>query len=212
MQPRTPRVHIGSRQRAAMAGLAAAFAVATLAAMAHATTTGSPPLSPSSQPWSSSYYAAVENRLSAGGGMVLVCRALGGGDIFTQWSVVPRGRVPRDGRRVLELLVDAKTYGWVTCSWAYQGNYVGAMPLFDSRWPEAKRCQDVAGGGLCRVVFESDMVRLETPGGGRRVLGDLPVKRCRRHWLLFSTECTYPDHPHPYAGRRLSNAFEYFGV
>ncbi|KAF7065125.1 hypothetical protein CFC21_071284 [Triticum aestivum] len=211
MQPRTPRVQIGSRQRAAMAGLAAAFTAATLAAMAHATTTGSPPLSPSSQPWSSSYYAAVENRLSAGGGMLLVCRALGG-NIFTQWSVVPRGRVPRDGRRVLELLVDAKTYGWVTCSWAYQGNYVGAMPLFDSRWPEAKRCQDVAGGGLCRVVFESDMVRLETPGGGQRVLGDLPVKRCRRHWLLFSTECTYPDHPHPYAGRRLSNAFEYFGV
>ena len=76
MQPRTPRVQIGSRQRAAMAGLAAAFAAATLAAMAHATTTGSPPLSPSSQPWSSSYYAAVENRLSAGGGMLLVCRAL----------------------------------------------------------------------------------------------------------------------------------------
>jgi len=35
---------------------------------------------------------------------------------------------------------------------------------------------------------------------------------CRRHWLLFSTECSYPDHPHPYVGRRLGNAFQYFAI
>jgi hypothetical protein len=193
------------------AQLAAALAVAALAAVASASSSTSAVNGSSSS--SSSYYAAVENRLPAGGGMELVCRALGG-LVITEWSVVPRGRVPRDGRRVLELLVDADRYGWVSCSWAYEGNYVGAMPLLDSRWPEAKRCQDVVtGGGMCRVVFQDDAVRLETPGGGPvRVIGDLPVKRCRRHWLLFSTECTYPDHPHPYAGRRLSNAFEFFGV
>ncbi|CAM0958333.1 unnamed protein product [Alopecurus aequalis] len=207
MQPRTPHVQIGRRRRAVMAGLAAqlavALAVAALAAVASSASTGS----------ASSYYAAVENRLSAVCGMELVCRALGGFPV-TEWSVVPRGRVPRDGRRVVELLVEQDRYAWVSCSWAYEGNYVGAMPLLDSRWPEAKRCQDVAaGGGMCRLVFEDDAVRLETPRGGPvRVLGDLPVKRCRRNWLLFSTECTYPDHPHPYAGRRLSNAFEYFGV
>uniref|UniRef100_A0ACD5Y6B9 Uncharacterized protein n=1 Tax=Avena sativa TaxID=4498 RepID=A0ACD5Y6B9_AVESA len=217
MQPRTPHLQIGSHQRAAMAGLAAAqlaaaFAVAALAAVASASSSSASSAATGSSSPSSSYYAAVENRLPSGGGMKLVCRALGG-LVITEWSVVPRGRVPHDGKRVLELLVDADRYAWVSCSWAYEGNYVGAMPLLDSRWPEAKRCQDVAGGGMCRIVFEDNAVRLETPGGGPvRVIGDLPVKRCRRHWLLFSTECTYPDHPHPYAGRRLSNAFEFFGV
>ncbi|XP_047049270.1 uncharacterized protein LOC124654299 [Lolium rigidum] len=215
MHPRTPHVQIGRRQRAAMAGLAAqlaaAFAVAALAAVASASSPTSAATGSSAS--SSSYYAALENRLPAGAGMELVCRALGG--LFvTEWSVLPRGRVPRDGKRILELLVDAERYAWVSCSWAYEGNYLGAIRLLDSRWPEAKRCQDVAaGGGMCRLVFEDDAVRLETPGGGPvRVIGDLPVKRCRRHWLLFSTECTYPDHPHPYAGRLLGNAFEFFGV
>ena len=160
MQPRTPHVQTGSRrQRAAMAGLAAAFAVAALAAVASASSSSSAVTGSSASP--SSYYAVVENRLPAGAGMELVCRALGG-LVITEWSVVPRGRVPRDGQRVMELLVDAERYAWVSCSWAYEGNYVGAMPLLDSRWPEAKLCQDVAGGGgMCRVVFEGDAVRLE---------------------------------------------------
>ncbi|XP_062198456.1 uncharacterized protein LOC133901193 [Phragmites australis] len=160
-----------------------------------------------------SYYAAVENRLPAAAGMELVCRALGG-MFLTDLSVVPRGRVPRGdaGRRVAELLVEGGRDGRVRCSWAYAGNYVAGLTLLDSRWPEAGRCQDPAGSGLCRVVFQDDAVRLETPGGGQRVIGDLPVKRCRRHWLLVSTECTYPHHPHPYAGRRLGNAFQYFAI
>ncbi|KAL5205682.1 hypothetical protein ABZP36_033891 [Zizania latifolia] len=161
-----------------------------------------------------SFYAAVENRLSAAGGMELACRALGAGfDVATVLSVVPRGRVPRGGRRVAELIAVPGGVAWVLCSWSYEGNYLANLQLFDTQWPEAKLCQDPsAAAGMCRLVFEDDMVSIETPDGGRRVLGDLPVKRCRRHWLLFSTECSYPDHPYPYAGRRLGNAFEYFAV
>uniref|UniRef100_A0A0D9XC73 DUF7771 domain-containing protein n=1 Tax=Leersia perrieri TaxID=77586 RepID=A0A0D9XC73_9ORYZ len=111
-----------------------------------------------------SYYATIENNLPAASGMDLICRALGAGfDVYTEYSVVPRGRIPRGGRRVAEILVSVVTPG--------------------------------AGGG-----------------GSRRVIGDLPVKRCRRHWLLFSSGCEYPDHPNPYAGRLLRNAFEFFAV
>lgn len=158
------------------------------------------------------YYASVENHLPALG-MKLACHAMGGG-FMTELSVVPRGRVPhgRAGRRVAELLVESGQQGWVRCNWAYAGNYVAGITVLDSRWPEAARCQDPAGQGLCRVVFENDAVVLKTPEHGERVIGDLPVKRCRRHWMLFSTGCTYPDHRYPYAGRRLGSAFEYFAV
>lgn len=95
-----------------------------------------------------------------------------------------------------------------------RGNYLANLKLFDTEWPEAAACQDPAasGGELCRLVFEDDAVSVVAPGGERRVVGDLPVKRCRRHWLLFSTGCTYPDHPNPYAGRLLRNALEFFAV
>ncbi|KAJ1289140.1 hypothetical protein BS78_02G142100 [Paspalum vaginatum] len=157
-----------------------------------------------------SYYVSVENHLPERG-MKLVCQAAGG-MFLTELSVVPRGRVPhgKAGRRITELMVEAGRDGWVRCNWAYAGNYVAGLVLLDSRWPEAGRCQDPGGQGLCRVVFEHDAVFLKTPDGGGRVIGDLPVKRCRGHWLLFSTGCSYPDHPHPYAGRRLGNAFQYF--
>jgi len=157
------------------------------------------------------YYASVENHLPALG-MKLACHAMGG--FLTELSVVPRGRVPhgRAGRRVAEMLVERGQHGWVRCNWAYAGNYVAGITVLDSRWPEARRCQDPAGQGLCRVVFENDAVVLKTPDRGERVIGDLPVKRCRRHWMLFSTGCTYPDHRYPYAGRRLGSAFEYFAV
>lgn len=170
---------------------------------------------------SESFYAVVENRLPSAGGMDLVCRAVGR-SFFPELSVVPRGHVPRGdaGRRVVELIIriagdrrpdvqDEEHF--VRCSWAYAGNYLAGITLLDPRWPEARECQDPSGG-MCRVVFESDAVRLETPGGGVRVIGDLPVKRCQKNWLLFSTECTYPDHPHEYAGRRLGNAFQYFAI
>ena len=158
------------------------------------------------------YYASVENHLPAQG-MKLVCQAIGG-TFLTQLSVVPRGRVPHGeaGRRIAELMVEDGRNGWVRCNWAYAGNYVAGLTLLDSRWPDAKKCQDPAGQGLCRVVFEYDAMVLKTPNDGERVIGDLPVKRCRRHWLLFSTECSYPDHPHPYVGRRLGNAFQYFAI
>jgi hypothetical protein len=166
-----------------------------------------------------SFYAAVENRLPSAGGMDLVCRAVGGSGFHTELSVVPRGHVPRGdaGRRVAELIVDRDgrdaDASSVRCSWAYAGNYAAGITLLDTRWPEARECQEpAADGGMCRVVFEDGAVRLHTPRGGARVIGDLPVKRCRWHWLLFSTECTYPDHPHQYAGRRLRNAFQYFAV
>ncbi|KAL6657383.1 hypothetical protein ACP70R_005163 [Stipagrostis hirtigluma subsp. patula] len=158
-----------------------------------------------------SYYAAVENRLPAASGMKLVCMAVGG-LFLTELSVLPRGRVPHGGRRVAELLVEDGRSAHARCSWAYEGNYAAGLTLLDSRWPEARRCQDPSSSGLCRVVFEDGAVRLETPDGGGRVIGDLPVKRCRRHWLLFSTGCTYPEHRHPYAGRRLGNAFQYFAI
>ncbi|CAL5065075.1 unnamed protein product [Urochloa decumbens] len=159
-----------------------------------------------------SFYASVENHLPERG-MTLVCQALGG-LFLTELSVVPRGRVPhgKAGRRVAELMVEGERSGWVRCNWAYAGNYVAGLTLLDSRWPELRRCQDPGGEGLCRVVFEHDAVFLKTPDGGGRVIGDLPVKRCRRHWLIFSTECTYPDHRYPYAGRRLGNAFQYFAI
>ncbi|KAF8653486.1 hypothetical protein HU200_062235 [Digitaria exilis] len=162
-----------------------------------------------------SYYASVENHLPAEG-MKLVCQAVGGRSFLTALSVVPRGRIPhgKAGRRVAELIVDGggDRNGRVRCSWAYDGNYLAGLTLLDSRWPEAARCQDPAGEGLCRVVFERDTVFLKTPGGGVREIGDLPVKRCRRHWVIFSTGCEYPDHPRPYAGRRLGNAFQYFVI
>ncbi|GJN34255.1 hypothetical protein PR202_gb22902 [Eleusine coracana subsp. coracana] len=177
---------------------------------------------------SESFYAVVENRLSSAGGMDLVCRAVGH-SFFPELSVVPRGHVPRGdaGRRVVELIVQQgddeeeeahqrtttpEEAHFVRCSWAYAGNYVADITLLDPRWAEARECQDPRGGAMCRVVFERDAVRLETPSGGVRVIGDLPVKRCQRNWLLFSTECTYPDHPHHYAGRRLGNAFQYFAI
>ncbi|XP_003577123.2 uncharacterized protein LOC100834842 [Brachypodium distachyon] len=185
-------------------GLAAALTMASFLAVSAAASEG---LS------TSTYYVAVENKLPAGAGMDLVCRALGG-ELFTEWSVVPRGHMPKGGRRVVELLVDGEgRYAQVVCSWAYQGNYVGGMSLLDSRWPEAKGCRNPrASGGMCRIVFEDDKVRFEAPGGGTRVIGDLSVKRCHGHWLVFSTDCSYPDHPNPYAGRVLRNALEYFGV
>ncbi|KAL6838968.1 hypothetical protein ACP4OV_031195 [Aristida adscensionis] len=158
-----------------------------------------------------SYYAAVENKLPAAGGMELVCVAVGG-LFLTELSVVPRGHVPRHRRRVTELIVDGGRRGRVRCNWAYAGNYVAGLPVLDSAWPEAKHCQDPGTAGLCRVVFGEDAaVRLVTPGG-MRLIGDLPVKRCRRNWLLFSTGCTYPEHRHPYAGRRLGNAFQFFAL
>ncbi|OEL23511.1 hypothetical protein BAE44_0015469 [Dichanthelium oligosanthes] len=182
-----------------MARLAAvAVALAAIAAVAGA---------------SESFYASVENHLPARG-MNLVCQAIGG-RFLTELSVVPRGRVPhgKAGRRIAELMVEDGRSGRVRCNWSYAGNYVAGLTLFDSRWPEAKKCQNPGGEGLCRVVFEHDAVFLKTADdGGLRVIGDLPVKQCRRHWLLFSTECSYPDHPHPYAGRRLGNAFEYFAI
>lgn len=158
------------------------------------------------------YYASVENHLPAEG-MKLVCQALGG-RFLTALSVVPRGRVPhgKAGRRIAELMVEDGRSGRVRCNWAYDGNYVAGLTLLDSRWPEAGKCQDPVADGLCRVVFEHNAVFLKTPDGGVRAIGDLPVKRCRRHWLLFSTECSYPDHPRPYAGRRLGNAFQYFAI
>lgn len=158
------------------------------------------------------YYASVENRLPALG-MKLACQAVGP-TFLTELSVVPRGRVPhgKAGRRIAELLVEGGKGGRVRCNWAYAGNYAAGITVLDSRWPEAKQCRDPAGQGLCRVVFENDAVVLKTPGGGERVIGDLPVKRCRWHWMLFSTGCTYPEHRYPYAGRRLGNAFEYFAI
>lgn len=164
-----------------------------------------------------SYYASVENRLPAAAGMELVCRTLGPGfDVYPELSVVPRGRVPRGGARVAEVLIEPgpERVAWVLCSWGYEGNYLANLKLFDTEWPEAAACQDPAasGGELCRLVFEDDAVSVVAPGGERRVVGDLPVKRCRRHWLLFSTGCTYPDHPNPYAGRLLRNALEFFTV
>ncbi|EAZ08508.1 hypothetical protein OsI_30780 [Oryza sativa Indica Group] len=148
-----------------------------------------------------SYYASVENRLPAAAGMELVCRALGPGfDVYPELSVVPRAAFPAAAR--------------ASPSWGYEGNYLANLKLFDTEWPEAAACQDPAasGGELCRLVFEDDAVSVVAPGGERRVVGDLPVKRCRRHWLLFSTGCTYPDHPNPYAGRLLRNALEFFAV
>jgi len=110
------------------------------------------------------------------------------------------------------MLVERGQHGWVRCNWAYVGNYVARITVLDSRSPEARQCQDPAGQGLCRVVFENDAVVLKTPDRGERVIGDLPVKRCQRHWMLFSTGCTYPEHRYPYAGRRLGSAFEYFAI
>ncbi|TVU09036.1 hypothetical protein EJB05_42476, partial [Eragrostis curvula] len=205
-----------------LAAVAVAAALAALAAVAGAT---------------ESYYALVENRLPSSGGMDLVCHAVGGNGILTDFSVVPRGHLPRGdaGRRVVELIAEEEDkskaakpkpkpaadeidlagghVAFVRCNWAYAGNYLAGIMLMDTRWPEAKKCQEPGGaGGMCRVVFEGQEARLETPDGGVRVFGDLPVKRCRRSWLLFSSECAYPDHPHPYAGRRLGNAFQFFAV
>ncbi|KAF0912142.1 hypothetical protein E2562_013032 [Oryza meyeriana var. granulata] len=189
-----------------------AAAIGVLLALASAPAAAA---SPPPRHGAESYYASVENRLPAAAGMELVCRALGAGfDVVTEFSVVPRGRVPRGGRRVAELLIDPGRVAWVLCSWGYEGNYLANLQLFDTQWPEAARCQDpaAAGGAMCRLVFEDGAVSVETPDGARRVVGDLPVKRCRHHWLLFSTGCSYPDHPHPYAGRLLRNALEFFAV
>ncbi|KAF8712097.1 hypothetical protein HU200_028937 [Digitaria exilis] len=193
---------------ARLAAVAVAVALAAIAAVAGAAVASE----------TTSYYASVENHLPAEV-MKLVCQAVGGRSFLTALSVVPRGRVPhgKAGRRVAELIVDGgggdrSGGGRVRCSWAYDGNYLAGLTLLDSRWPEAARCQDPGGEGLCRVVFERDAVFLKTPGGGVREIGDLPVKRCHRHWVIFSTGCEYPDHPRPYAGRRLGNAFQYFAI
>ncbi|XP_040383766.1 uncharacterized protein LOC121055377 [Oryza brachyantha] len=197
------------RRRLAAATVAAIVAVVLLLGMAPAASAYR------DHARAEAYYASVENRLPAAAGMELVCRAIGAGfDVATEFSVVPRGRVPRGGRRVAEILIDPGRVSWVLCSWAYEGNYLSNLQLFDTQWPEAAQCQDpaAAGGAMCRVVFEDGAVSVETPDGARRVLGDLPVKRCRRHWVLFSSGCSYPDHPNPFAGRLLRNALEFFAV
>jgi hypothetical protein len=140
--------------------------------------------------------------------MALVAVAASASDSF--YAAV-ENRLPSAGG--MDLVCRDADASSVRCSWAYAGNYAAGITLLDTRWPEAGECQEpAADGGMCRVVFQDGAVRLDTPRGGARVIGDLPVKRCRRHWLLFSTECTYPDHPHQYAGRRLGNAFQYFAV
>jgi hypothetical protein len=93
---------------------------------------------------------------------------------------VPRGRVlphGRAGRRVAQMLVERGQHGWVRCNWAYVGNYVARITVLDSRSPEARRCQDPAGQGLCRVVFENDAKVLKTADRGARARARRPARQ-----------------------------------
>ncbi|KAL6592410.1 hypothetical protein ACP70R_049463 [Stipagrostis hirtigluma subsp. patula] len=97
------------------------------------------------------------------------------------------------------------------CTWAYAGNYMNKVPIFSVDWPEAARC---AGPGEphCTATFEDGQLFVEVPGSPRRLLGDLAIKRCKKHFWIFGwtgIDCSLPQPRSPYAGYALDGWFAY---
>ncbi|OEL27920.1 hypothetical protein BAE44_0011060 [Dichanthelium oligosanthes] len=94
----------------------------------------------------------------------------------------------------------------VTCEWGCDGNRMTGMVVWDEQWPEAWSCRKDGGDGNCQLVFESNREVVLVTTAGRRVLGDVAIKECRKNWwgyggwLPFGLGCTYPKHAHSYYG------------
>ncbi|TVU06517.1 hypothetical protein EJB05_49738, partial [Eragrostis curvula] len=99
-----------------------------------------------------------------------------------------------------------RTLPAVTCRWSCAGNFMSGVVVWDERWPEAWSCRTTAGGGQCRLVFESNREVALVTRAGRRVLGDVAIKECSNNlggyggWVPFGLGCTYPKHDHNYYG------------
>lgn len=102
----------------------------------------------------------------------------------------------------------------VYCTWAYAGNYMNHVLLFDVEWPEAARCSR-GGGGYCTAVFDGEQLFVEAPGTPRRLLGDLAIKRCKKHYWFFGwvgSGCSLPPHQNNYVGSVLEGWWDYQSV